>query len=148
MSRPLASSHSAGHPTPPPAIIMVWGVAVGLASAALPVVLFWLPPVTVYAVSVAVIAAVYIGFAVADGRTHVLAVETTVATAFILLIALALHDITGSLWLVVAGLFLHGVKDLWQHRTQFVRNTRWWPPFCLAVDWTAAPTIAAFAALT
>ena len=29
-----------------------------------------------------------------------------------------------------------GSKDLWQHRTQFVANTRWWPPFCLVVDWS------------
>ena len=24
----------------------------------------------------------------------------------------------------------HGLKDLWQHRSHFVANTRWWPPFC------------------
>jgi hypothetical protein len=30
------------------------------------------------------------------------------------------------------------VKDLWQHRSQYVANTRWWPPFCLVVDWVAA----------
>jgi hypothetical protein len=29
----------------------------------------------------------------------------------------------------------HGLKDLWQHRRQYVANTRWWPPFCLVVDW-------------
>ena len=36
------------------------------------------------------------------------------------------------------GLAGHGLKDLWQHRTHFVRNTRWWPPFCATVDWVAA----------
>jgi hypothetical protein len=51
--------------------------------------------------------------------------------------------VTVSPWLVVAGLFGHGVKDLWQHRHQFVANTRWWPPFCLVVDWTVATIIAA-----
>ena len=34
------------------------------------------------------------------------------------------------------------MKDLWQHRGQFVANTRWWPPFCLVVDWVAATVIA------
>jgi hypothetical protein len=34
------------------------------------------------------------------------------------------------------------LKDLWQHRRQFVANTRWWPPFCLVVDWVAATFIA------
>jgi hypothetical protein len=43
----------------------------------------------------------------------------------------------------VVGLTGHGLKDLWQHRTQYVRNTRWWPPFCAAVDWVAALTLAA-----
>jgi hypothetical protein len=33
----------------------------------------------------------------------------------------------------------HGLKDLWQHRTHFVANTRWWPPFCMVVDWVVAP---------
>ena len=42
----------------------------------------------------------------------------------------------------VAGLAGHGLKDLWQHRTQFVRNTRWWPPFCATVDWVAAGILA------
>jgi hypothetical protein len=38
----------------------------------------------------------------------------------------------------VAGLAGHGFKDLWQHRRHFVANTRWWPPFCLVVDWVVA----------
>ena len=36
----------------------------------------------------------------------------------------------------------HGLKDLWQHRRQFVANTRWWPPFCLVVDWTSGAIVA------
>jgi hypothetical protein len=42
----------------------------------------------------------------------------------------------------VVALVAHGLKDLWQHRTQFVANTRWWPPFCLVVDFVAAAVIA------
>jgi hypothetical protein len=30
-----------------------------------------------------------------------------------------------------------------QHRTGFVTNTRWWPPFCVTVDWITAVLIAA-----
>jgi hypothetical protein len=41
-------------------------------------------------------------------------------------------------WLIVIGLVAHGLKDLWQHRTQFVAGTRWWPPFCFVVDVVAA----------
>jgi hypothetical protein len=43
--------------------------------------------------------------------------------------------------LLFAGLLGHGLKDLWQHRTQFVRNTRWWPPFCMSVDFVVAAII-------
>jgi hypothetical protein len=28
------------------------------------------------------------------------------------------------------------------HRTHFVANTRWWPPFCLVIDWVVAAIIA------
>ena len=38
----------------------------------------------------------------------------------------------------MAGLTGHGFKDLWQHRSHYVANTRWWPPFCLVVDWVVA----------
>lgn len=87
----------------------------------------------------AIIASVYIGFAVADGRSVVIATEIGVASAFIVLAAVA---ITSAPWLVVIALVAHGIKDAWQHRTQFVANTRWWPPFCLVVDFVAAAVIA------
>ena len=71
----------------------------------------------------------------ADGRWHVIAAETIVAGSFVVLAAIS---VSGSAWLLVLGLAGHGLKDLWQHRTHFVRNTRWWPPFCATVDWVAA----------
>ena len=37
-------------------------------------------------------------------------------------------------WLLVLGYAGHGLKDYWQHRPQYVVNTRWWPPFCAAAD--------------
>jgi hypothetical protein len=114
-------------------------VVVGIAQAATPLAFWWLDTATVYALGLAVIAAIYVGFAVADGRIIVLAVETGVATGFIIIAAAA---ITGTPWLLVVGLAGHGLKDLWQHRTQFVANTRWWPPFCLVIDFVVAAIIA------
>jgi hypothetical protein len=73
------------------------------------------------------------------GRPAGLAVETIVAAAFVVLAA---AGSTGSAWLLVVGFAGHGVKDLWQHRSHFVANTRWWPPFCMTVDWIAAAVIA------
>src|SRR6185503_15048334 len=117
---------------------VLWGVVVGLLQAATPLFLWWLDTATVYALGLAVIASVYVGFAVADGRWKVIGVETGVASMFIIVAAAA---ITGTPWLLVAGLAGHGVKDLWQHRTHFVANTRWWPPFCMTVDFVVAAII-------
>ena len=111
----------------------------GVANAAAPVVIWWLDPSSVHAILIAFIAAVYVGFAVADGRPRVVAVECGVAASFVILAAAA---VTVSPWLLVAGYLAHGCKDLWQHRTQFVTGTRWWPPFCATVDWTVAAIIA------
>ena len=117
----------------------MWGVVWGGIQAASPLVFWWLDAATVYALGLALIASIYIGFAVADGRWRVIAVETNVAAIFVVIAAAA---ITQSPWLLVVGLAGHGLKDLWQHRNQFVANTRWWPPFCLVVDWVAAAIIA------
>ena len=119
--------------------VLVWGVAVGALQAAVPLALPWLEPATVQALGLAVIAAIYIGFAVADGRPMVIAVEVAVAALFVVVAALA---VTGPAWLLVLGLAGHGAKDLWQHRTGFVTGTRWWPPFCCTVDFTVAPILA------
>lgn len=118
---------------------VAWGVVLGGIQAASPFAFFWLDSATVYALGLALIAAIYIGFAVADGRRHVLAVETAVASAFVVVAAAA---VTGTAGLIVAGLAGHGVKDMWQHRTGFVAGTRWWPPFCATVDFVAAALIA------
>ena len=119
---------------------VIWGLAVGVAQAATPLAFRWLDAATVYALGLAVIASVYIGFAVADGRRTVLTVEIGVAGMFVIIAAAA---ITNTPLLLVLGLAGHGFKDLWQHRRQFVANTRWWPPFCLVVDWAVAAIIAA-----
>jgi hypothetical protein len=117
----------------------LWGVVFGALQAASPLAFWWLDPATVYALGLVLIASVYIGFAVADGRPAVIAVEISLASTFVILAAAA---VTGSPWLLVLGLAGHGLKDLGQHRRQFVANTRWWPPFCLVVDWVAAAAIA------
>jgi hypothetical protein len=117
---------------------VLWGIVVGLIQAATPLAIWWLDSATVYALGLAVIAAVYVGFAVADGRARVIAAESGVAFAFVVVAAAA---VTGSPWLLVVGYVGHGLKDLWQHRSHFVANTRWWPPFCMVVDWVVAAVI-------
>lgn len=111
------------------------GLVVGAVQAASPFAVWWLDQATVHAIYIGVIAAVYVGFAVADGRPKVLAVESAVAAAFVLVAA---AGVTGPAWLLVVAYAGHGLKDFWQERQHFVANTRWWPPFCAAVDWLVA----------
>jgi hypothetical protein len=87
----------------------LWGIVFGLLQAATPLVFWWLDSATVYALGLVLIAAVYVGFAVADGRPKVIAVESGVTLAFVVVAAAA---VTGSPWLLVAGLVGHGLKDL------------------------------------
>ena len=126
-------------PPQPRSTRCAWGVVFGPAQAASPLAFWWLDPATVYALVLPLIAGVYIGFAVADGRPHVLAVETTVVVRFV--VATAVPSRCHLARRRRPGL-AHGVKDAWQHRTQFVAGTRWWPPFCFAVDFVAAALIA------
>lgn len=117
---------------------ILWGILFGGIQAASPLLIWWLAPGTVYAVSLILIASIYIGFAVADGRPFIIAVESSIAVLFVVAAAAA---ITGPAWLVVIGLLGHALKDLWQHRHQFVTGTRWWAPFCCTVDLVAAALI-------
>jgi hypothetical protein len=141
VTQPRTSSQLPGRSIRAP---VLWGVVVGVIQAASPLGFWWLDRATVYALGLALIAGVYIGFAVADGRPAVIAVEAGVAAVFVVVAA---AGVTGPAWLLVAGLTGHGVKDLWQHRNHFVANTRWWPPFCLAVDWVAAAILVVLVAV-
>ena len=114
---------------------ILWGLGVGVVQAAAPLPFWWLDPATIYAISIAFIATVYIGFAVADGRPKIIAAEVAVASGFVVVAAMA---VTLTPWLLVIGFAGHGFKDYWQERTHFVANTRWWPPFCATIDFLAA----------
>jgi len=72
-----------------------WGIVVGVIQAATPLVFWWLDSATVYALGLAVIAAIYVGFAVSDGRGRVIAVETGVAFIFVLVGAAAVTGTRG-----------------------------------------------------
>ena len=118
---------------------LLWGAVVGVAQLASPLAVWWLAPATVYALGLTFIAAIYIGFSVSDGRAQAIAVECVVASVFVVVAAVG---VTGSAWLLVAGLAGHGVKDWVQHRTGYVAHMRWWPPFCAAVDFVVSGFLA------
>jgi hypothetical protein len=114
---------------------IVWGFVFGAMQVVSPLGFVWLEPATVFALQLCFIAAVYVGFAVADGRPQVIAIESMTAAAFVVL---ASASVTGTAWLLVVGYAGHGLKDFWQERHHFVANTHWWPPFCACVDLVVA----------
>src|SRR2546430_761223 len=77
-------------PTPSPQagqsvrVPVMWGLAFGVIQAASPLALRWLDQATVQALLLAMIAAVHIGVAVADGRPKGIAVECPHAGALVL----------------------------------------------------------------
>lgn len=62
---------------------VVWGLVFGGITLAAPLARWYLDQATVLALSIVLIAAVYIGFAIADGRPKVIVVETCVASVFV-----------------------------------------------------------------
>ena len=82
------------------------------------------------------IAAIYVGFALSDGRPRELAIEIVGAGGFVLMALLGLW--VSPYWLV-AGLFLHGIWDV-LHRPTGIQTqvNRWYPPLCLVYDWLIA----------
>jgi hypothetical protein len=87
-----------------------------------------------------VIASLYSLFAVMGGSTRALVIESLVGVGFVVLAVLGFWT---SLWLVAAGLGLHGVFDLVHGAV--VSNPGvpyWWPAFCGTYDVAAAGYLA------
>ncbi|MCG6875290.1 MAG: hypothetical protein LJE97_09395, partial [Betaproteobacteria bacterium] len=87
-----------------------------------------------------VIATYYGLFAVVGGSIPALMAESVVIVAFIVIATLGFKF---NLWLLVGGLFGHGLFD-YVHR-HFISNPgvpEWWPAFCLTFDVTAAVYLA------
>ena len=115
-------------------------VIVGIASGGLTALIAWAPfipdPLAFHSVALAVIGAIYVGFAFADGRISIVILELSVGTAFVVLALLGLW------WApvcIAVGLIGHGLWDL-AHRPRGVttRLPVWYPAFCAAYDFVFA----------
>jgi hypothetical protein len=93
-----------------------------------------------YPTVLTVIAALYSLFAVMGGSSEALWKEIAAGLVFVALVVLGFRR---SLWLVVAGLALHGVFDFFHpHLIADPGVPPWWPAFCLAYDVVAAAGLA------
>ena len=94
-----------------------------------------------YATVLIVIGALYGLFAVMGGSSHSLGQEL-IGTAFF--VFLSVLGFKFNPWFLVAGLFGHGVFDLFHpHLITNAGVPVWWPMFCSAYDITAAGYLAA-----
>ena len=95
------------------------------------------------AVVLTLVAGIYVGFAVQDGRMKVIATEGSVALFFA---AAALVGMAFWHWTIVLAYVLHGFWDLAHHRSVDTAMPKWYVPFCALFDWVfAAGLIAAWA---
>ncbi len=101
--------------------------------------LLFLPPgmkLDAIAFLLAIVAAIYVGFALNDGRPREVRTEITAAAGFV---ALALLGLWMTPWALLAGYVGHGVWDLLHHEHGIpTRVTVWYPPLCVAYDWILA----------
>ena len=89
-----------------------------------------------YSTVLAVVGSLYGLFAVMSGSTQTLLLESIGIVAFVLVSALGFKF---SPWLLVAGLFAHGVFDFFH--SHVISNSgvpAYWPDFCMSYDITAA----------
>lgn len=92
------------------------------------------------AVMLALIAAIYVGFALSDGRVRIVAIEVSVALGFAVAVLVGLWVTP---WAVPAATALHGLWDLAHHRRVSTTMPRWYVPFCAVYDWIFASGLAA-----
>lgn len=86
----------------------------------------------VHAVLLGGIAAVYVGFALADGNLRYVAVESVGALGFFVL---AIMGLAWSVWFLIAGYILHGFWDLAHHNRRIPTDfAEWYIPLCLVYD--------------
>lgn len=86
-----------------------------------------------FAIVLVLIAGIYVGFAIEDGRQKKLLLEAIVAICFC---AIALMGMWKWPIIIAAGYFLHGIWDLLHHPINIgARVKKWYPPACLAYDW-------------
>lgn len=104
---------------------------------------FFLPSIASHqlaAVVLVLVAGIYVGFALQDGRVRTLAVEGAVALGFI---AAALAGLWVNAWFIPAAYVLHGFWDLAHHRHVATAMPAWYVPFCAVFDWVFAAGLAA-----
>jgi hypothetical protein len=106
----------------------------------LPVHLFLAPELSyqLAAITLVLIAGIYIGYAFKDGRVQSILIEFPTALVFS---AAAWLGINGYPSFIIVALALHGLWDLMHHNLIDTEIPRWYIPFCAVVDWIMAASL-------
>jgi hypothetical protein len=92
--------------------------------------------IEISAVLLALIPAIYVGFALMDGRRSVIRLEVTHLACFF---ALSLLGLWYSEYMLVVGYIVHGLWDLAHHSKGITtEHPRGYVPFCVVYDWIVA----------
>jgi len=83
------------------------------------------------------IGSVYVGFGLLSDNKSIVAIELFIASIFILMGILGLWI---SPWILVSGLFMHGLWDIAHHNSinRLAEIPQWYVPFCATYDWAMA----------
>ncbi|MGH2809197.1 MAG: hypothetical protein ACRDKT_18175 [Actinomycetota bacterium] len=108
------------------------GAVLGGALLVLPALLSDADAFSFFAVFMGVVAGVYLGFALTDGRMSVFQVENVGILIFGALGVLALA--TGNAWFLVAGYLGHGAWDALHPHAVDTRMPWWYVPACIGFD--------------
>ena len=112
------------------------GASRGLAFAVVTLAVVWVLPrpvaLDLLAVLLGVVAGVYVGFALLDGRTSAKIIEGIGLAVFLWFAMMGLWS--SPMWLA-AGYFLHILWDFAHHpRAIPTKTVSWYPPACLVYD--------------
>jgi hypothetical protein len=87
------------------------------------------------AVILGLIAGIYIGFALVDGRVRWLVIECVIAIAFV---SAATAGVMQWQWAIPIAYAVHGLWDWAHHSLVETHLPRWYVPMCAIYDWVAA----------
>lgn len=119
-----------------PAAPFLIGVALALAVGAFATWVGFDRERSFYPTVLIVVGSYYVLFAVEGSTPSILVGEVVGMAAFA---AAAILGFRSSLWIVMGGLFVHGIFDMVHDRILANAGTpAWWPAFCAAFDVTAA----------
>ncbi len=118
----------------------MWGLVFAVVTIAVHVLLGREASVLVASVVMAMIGAIYVGFALSDGRPRTIVIEVIVAFMFG---GAALCGALVSPWFIVAALIGHGCWDALHHRPSVLTKIpKWYIPYCAVYDIVAGVGLA------